>query len=69
MGYRPNLTFPDLHLVGLFDVSYSYRYCFSRLAWRNLVNTEVHVLQTMTMIHTDAFVKLDLLGKIVKQVS
>ena len=33
------------------------------------MNTEVPALQTMMIIHTNAFVKLDLLGKIVKQVS
>ena len=66
---RPLLTLLGLQLDVLFVVSYSCRYCFSLLAWRNLVNTEVPALQTMMMIHTNVFVKLGLLGKIVKQVS
>ena len=63
------LTLPGQQLLVLFVVSYSCRYYFSLLAWRNLVNTEVPVLQTMMMIHTNAFVERALLGKIVKQVS
>lgn len=69
MGCFPLLTFTDLQLLALFVLFDSRRCYFSLLAWRIRVNMEVPVLQTMMMTHTNAFVKLDLLGTVVKQVS
>lgn len=69
MGCFPLLTFTDLQLLVIFVLFDSHHCYFSLLAWRNRVNIEVPVLQTMMMTHTNAFVKLDLLGTIVKQVS